>query len=423
MNQELEQQYINVLKKELIPAMGCTEPIAIAYASAVAAKMLGTIPTYMIAKCSGNIIKNVKGVIVPNSNDHKGIAIAAILGVIGGDADKRLEVLSTVTQEHIEKAHMLEKEHFCSVELIEGVDNLDIIIIAGNDKDNVLVEVSNAHTNVVRMEKNGKNCLAEFEEKSVVKTQGYPFMTLNGIFDFVENVDTNKVAEILERQISYNTKIAKEGLTNPYGAQVGKVLMERGEENIRVRAKAIAAAGSDARMSGCDLPVVINSGSGNQGMTVSLPVIEYAKELKVSQEIMYRALLLSNLIAIYQKQFIGKLSAYCGAVSAATGCAAAITYLYKGTHKQIQDAITNTIANVSGIICDGAKASCAAKIASAIDAAILAHQLAMHGITFDPGDGIVKANVEATIHTIGKIAAEGMKETDVEILKEMIAEE
>lgn len=422
MNKELEQKYVEMLRKELIPAMGCTEPIAIAYASAVAAKMLGSVPTKLTARCSGNIIKNVKGVVVPNSNDHKGIAIAAILGAIGGDSDKRLEVLSTVTEEHIKTAHQLEEEQICSVELIEGVDNLDIIIIAENNSDSVLVEVRNAHTNIVRIEKNGENCMAEYEENSVVQKAGYPFLTLEGIFDFAQNVEIDLIKDILDRQISYNMTIAEEGLNNDYGAKVGQILLERNESNVRVKAKAYAAAGSDARMSGCDLPVVINSGSGNQGMTVSLPVIIFAKHLQVADEKLYRALLISNLIAIYQKQFIGKLSAYCGAVSAATGCGAGITYLYDGTPKQIQDTITNTIANVSGIICDGAKASCAAKIASAVDAAILAHQLAMHDISFDPGDGIVKSDLEKTIHTIGKIAAEGMKETDVEILKEMIAD-
>ena len=416
-------QYVGILKKELVPALGCTEPIAIAYASAVARKTLGCVPEKIIAACSGNIIKNVKSVIVPNSGGLKGIEAAAAIGAIGGNPDKKLEVLMAVTEEDIKTTQGLLKTDYCSVELLKGGANLHIIItaIAGNDK--ALVEIIDTHTNIIRIEKNDKIIYQSVEQTNGEKKKeqiDWSCFSIKNIIKFANSVDLDDVREIISRQIEYNTTISNEGLTHQYGANIGKTLLTEYGSGIRVRAKAKAAAGSDARMSGCVLPVVINSGSGNQGMTVSLPVIEYAKELGVCEEKLFRALVVSNLVAIYLKSGMGRLSAYCGAVSAACGSGAAITYLYGGDYQRISKTITNTLANVSGIVCDGAKPSCAAKIASSIDAAIMAHTLSMNDEAFNSGDGIVKDNVEKTIESVGRLARDGMKETDIEVLRIMV---
>lgn len=423
LDKHIYDQYVTILKNELVPALGCTEPIAIAYASAVARKTLGTIPQKITVSCSGNIIKNVKSVIVPNSGGLKGIEAAAAIGAIGGDPDKKLEVLTAVTDEDIKQAQELLKTKFCNVELLRGRANLHIIVTAISGNDKALVEIIDSHTNIVRIEKNDKIIYQSGEqtngENEEDKTDWSCF-SIKNIVDFANSMDLNDVREIIARQIEYNTTISNEGLTHPYGVNIGKTLLSEYGNSIRVRAKAKAAAGSDARMSGCVLPVVINSGSGNQGMTVSLPVIEYAKELGVCEEKLYQALVVSNLVAIYLKSGMGRLSAYCGAVSAACGSGAGITYLYGGDYQRISKTITNTLANVSGIVCDGAKPSCAAKIASAVDAAIMAHTLSMNDEAFNSGDGIVKENVEKTIESVGRLARDGMKETDIEVLKIMV---
>ncbi len=414
-------QYVSILKKELIPALGCTEPIAIAYASAVAKKALGCIPQKIIAACSGNIIKNVKSVTVPNSGNLKGIEAAATIGAIGGNPEKKLEVLTEVTEEDIKLAKELLKTDFCSVEVLNGVANLHIIVTAIADNDKALVEIVDTHTNIVRIEKNGEIIfMADVQKEEAGETVDWSLLNIESIIEFANVVKIEDVEKVLSRQIEYNTSISNEGLAHQYGANIGKTLLNEYGNSIKVRAKAKAAAGSDARMSGCILPVVINSGSGNQGMTVSLPVIEYAKELGVSKEKLYRALVVSNLIAIYLKSGIGRLSAYCGAVSAACGSGAAITYLYGGDYEHICKTIVNTLANVSGIVCDGAKPSCAAKIASSLDAAIMAHYLSMQDESFISGEGLVKDDVEKTIESIGRLARDGMKETDVEVLKIMV---
>lgn len=414
-------KYLNILKDELVPALGCTEPIAIAYASAAAVKALGKFPEHMTAACSGNIIKNVKSVIVPNTCGQKGIEVAAAIGAVGGNADKKLEVLSDVTTDDAEQAKKLVEQGFCSVEVLKGNATLHIIMTAYCGSDKASVEIINEHTNIVCVMKNDsvlfeKKC-SEVIEKS---TNSREFMSIEGIIEFADIVKIEDIKELLDRQIEYNTAISEEGLNNKYGANVGQTLLSAYDDtDVKVRARARAAAGSDARMSGCVLPVIINSGSGNQGITVSLPVIEYAENLGASHEKLYRALVVSNLAAIHQKTGIGKLSAYCGAVCASCGSGAGIAYLEGADYNEISDTIVNTLANVSGIVCDGAKPSCAAKIASAVDAAIMGYLMAHKKRKFMPGEGIVNKNVEATIKNVGQLARLGMKETDEEVLKIM----
>lgn len=415
--------YVSILKSELVPALGCTEPIAIAYASAKARDVLGEMPDRMELWCSGNIIKNVKGVVVPNSGGLHGIDVAGILGVVGGNPNKELEVLETVTPADIEETKSLLEKDFCSCHLIENVENLFIVAKVFKGEHSAEVEIANRHTNITRICKDGEEIklegrveLAPHQAIQLDKS----LLNVKDILAFADCVKIEDVQEVLDNQIEMNSAISKEGLTGSYGAEVGKTLRKYYGDDIKVRARAAAAAGSDARMGGCSLPVVINSGSGNQGMTVSLPVIEYAKELGISREKLYRALVVSNLISIHQKKYIGSLSAYCGAVSAACGTGAAITYLYGGDLKDVSMTITNTLANVGGIVCDGAKASCAAKIASSVDAAILAHSMTQNSKTFRIGEGLVKADVEGTIESLGRMAREGMKATDVEILNIML---
>lgn len=421
-NSESYNLYLTVLKEELVPALGCTEPIAVALASAKAREVLGTFPDSIIAACSGNIIKNVKGVIVPTTGNMRGIEASAILGAVGGNAQKWLEVLADVQPEHIERTKELIKTNMCRVEIIDGTANLNVIITARKGSEYALVEIKHKHTNIIRIEKNGQLVFAK-ESDPEGKCSQEPDrtkMSIEGIFDFANTVDIGDIKKLLDTQIEYNTRIAKEGLRKEYGANVGSTLIKHYGNDIKTIAKAYPAAGADARMSGCTLPVVINSGSGNQGMAVSLPVIKYAEYLGVPREKLYRALVLANLTAIHQKTGIGSLSAYCGAVSAACGSGVGIAYLYDAGLDIINKTIVNTLANVSGIVCDGAKPSCAAKIASSVDAAILGYSLAADGKYFKPGEGLVKDTVEDTIDSIGRLGRNGMKETDVEILKIMV---
>ena len=421
MNTTIYNNYLNILKSELVPALGCTEPIAIAYAAAKARQVLGCFPEHIEMRCSGNIIKNVKGVTVPNSGGLKGIDVAAILGAIGGNADKALEVLEGVTADHIARAKELAAQKMCECLLVEGVANLYIeakLMAAGHYAE---VIIADTHTNIIKIVKDDE-VLYEHQEE-VKKTEekiDRSLLTVKDILDFANQVKMEDIEEILERQVKMNSVIAQEGLDNNYGAQIGKTLMHTRGKSVATRACARAAAGSDARMGGCSLPVVINSGSGNQGLRVSLPVIAYAQEWEVSKEKMYRSLVVSNLIAIHQKQYIGSLSAYCGAVSAACGAGAGITYMYGGTYEQVSLTIINTLGNVGGIVCDGAKSSCAAKIASSVDAALMAFNLSVRNKSFLPGEGIIKGDVEETIKSMGYIGRVGMKLTDTEILNIMI---
>ena len=421
-----KQQYkelVDLLYSELVPALGCTEPIAIAYAAAKAHQVLGAMPEHINITCSGNIIKNVKGVLVPNSGGMKGVGAAAVLGTVGGNADLALEVLSEVTEDDIEKTKQLLAEGFFTCKLQEGVENLYIVASVKGEGHTASVTIVNRHTTIAEMTKDGQIIyqLSKYSDEKKEKEEKKTWtLTMKGILDFAENVDLDKVRPVLDSQIEMNTAIAKEGLSNVYGAQVGRTLLDCYPEDVRTRARAYAAAGSDARMGGCSLPVVINSGSGNQGMTVSLPVLQYAEKWGVSDEKTYRALIISNLTAIHLKHYIGSLSVFCGAVTAACAAGCAITYLGGGTYQQICNTIINTLANVGGIVCDGAKASCAAKIASAVDAAILAHQMSMMGRSFQGGDGILQEDIEDTIKSIGYMGRVGMKETDIEILKIMM---
>ena len=420
LEKKLYDNYVQILKNELVPALGCTEPIAIAYAAAKAREVLGCFPDHVDMRCSGNIIKNVEGVTVPNSDGMKGIDVAAILGIVGGDASRELEVLESVTQEHLTKTRELVESGYCTCSLQEDVANLYIVATVKKDEHYAEVTIINRHTYITRIVKDGE---VLFETAASEESRDYvdkSLLNVKDILEFANTVQIEDVKEILDRQIEMNSAIADEGLIHPYGAQIGRTLLQVYGDDVKIRAKARAAAGSDARMGGCSMPVVINSGSGNQGMTVSLPVIEFAKSLFCSQEKLYRALVLSNLVAIHQKKYIGSLSAYCGAVSAACGSGAAITYLYGGGYDEISATIVNTIGNVGGIVCDGAKSSCAAKIASAVDAAILGHFLGHKHRWFQPGEGIVQDDVEGTIKSMGYIGRVGMKDTDKQILNIMI---
>lgn len=424
MDHSLKREIIDLLYSELVPALGCTEPIAIAYAAAKARQILGKMPEHIDIRCSGNIIKNVKGVLVPNSGGMKGVGAAAVLGVVGGKADLALEVLSEVTEEDLQKTKDLLEQGFFSCQLQEGVANLYIVATVTAGAHSASVTIVNRHTMIAEMTKDGQIIyqLSKYDnDMQKSKDQNKPWvLSMERILEFANKVELDEVRPLLDSQIEMNTAIAKEGLSNVYGAQVGRTLLDCYPEDVRTRARAYAAAGSDARMGGCSLPVVINSGSGNQGMTVSLPVIQYAEKWGISNEKRYRALLISNLTAIHLKHYIGSLSAFCGAVTAACAAGGAITYMGGGTFEQICNTIINTLANVGGIVCDGAKASCAAKIASAVDAAILGHQMSMMGRSFPSGDGIIQGTIEDTIKSIGYVGRVGMKETDIEILHIMM---
>lgn len=410
-------QYCDLLEHELQPALGCTEPIAVAYASAKARELLGCFPDKILVECSGNIIKNVKGVIVPTTGNMRGIDTSAVLGTVGGDPARELETLSAVKPEDIARTKELLQTDFCTVRMLERGNALRVRVTSQKGEERAVVEIAGGHTDIVYLEKNGDILLNNIKaDETISAPREIPQLSVKSILEFAENVPIEKVYPMLSRQLLYNLDIANEGLSKRYGANVGATLLEEYGDSVAVRARAYAAAGSDARMSGCVLPVIINSGSGNQGLTVSLPVYIYAKELSVSEEKLYRALCISNLIAIHIKSNLGKLSAFCGAVSAACGAGAAITYLHLGGYEAITDTITNTLANVSGIVCDGAKPSCAAKIASALDAALLAHKLAMHGRNFNAGEGLVMEDIESTIASVGAVGRDGMRETDHEIL-------
>ena len=421
-SREIYDNYTAILREELVPAMGCTEPIAIAYAAAKCRAVLGENVSHLSVSCSGNIIKNVKGVVVPNSGGQKGIEAAAILGVVGGDDTKELEVISCADDKARELTKRLVHEKFCDVSLAENVPNLYIEVIAEGKTHKARVKIENFHTNITLIECDGKIILERAPEKvSTPETNtNKNIMKLCTITEYADTVNLDDVREVLERQIEYNTRISQEGIDNRWGACVGKTIIETWGDSVRSLACARAAAGSDARMSGCPLPVVINSGSGNQGITVTLPVVTYAEKWHISHEKLLRCLVVSNLVSIYIKHYIGSLSAFCGAVSASCGAGAAITYMAGGDYAGVARTITNTLGNVGGIVCDGAKPSCAAKIASSVHAALLAHYMSMNDDEFRGGEGFVEDDVERTIKNMGYIGKVGMKETDREILNVMI---
>ena len=415
------QDYINVLKEELIPAMGCTEPIAIAYAGAIAREHLGCWPERVEIEDPGNIIKNVKSVIVPNTGGLRGIEVAAAAGIVAGDAAKELKVISEVSTEAVAVIHKFLESTPITVNFSDSKKIFDIMITVYGNGHSAYVRICEFHTNIVEIREDDKYVLQK--DIAVEDSLGFTdrgFMNVQEIIEFADTARIEDVKDILDLQIECNVNISEEGLAGDYGANIGKVLLKTyGTDDVKIRAKAKAAAGSDARMNGCEMPVVINSGSGNQGITASIPVIEYAKELGVSDEKRYRALLVSNLITIHLKSGIGRLSAYCGAVSAGCASGAGIAYLYGGGVDEVSHTIVNSLAITSGIICDGAKASCAAKIATAIDAGILGYHMYKEGQQFYGGDGIVSKGVENTIKNVGQLAKEGMATTDQEILKIM----
>lgn len=415
------QDYINVLKEELIPAMGCTEPIAIAYAGAIAREHLGCLPERVEIEVSGNIIKNVKSVIVPNTGGLRGIEVAAAAGIVAGDAAKELKVISEVSTEAVAVIHKFLESTPITVNFSDSKKIFDIMITVYGNGHSAYVRICEFHTNIVEIREDDKYVLQK--DIAVEDSLGFTdrgFMNVQEIIEFADTARIEDVKDILDLQIECNVNISEEGLAGDYGANIGKVLLKTyGTDDVKIRAKAKAAAGSDARMNGCEMPVVINSGSGNQGITASIPVIEHAKELGVSDEKRYRALLVSNLITIHLKSGIGRLSAYCGAVSAGCASGAGIAYLYGGGVDEVSHTIVNSLAITSGIICDGAKASCAAKIATAIDAGILGYNMYKEGQQFYGGDGIVSKGVENTIKNVGQLAKEGMSTTDQEILKIM----
>ena len=414
------RQYVQILREELRPATGCTEPIAIAYAAAKARSVLGALPDRVLVEVSGNIIKNVKSVVVPHTGGLRGIPAAAAAGIVAGDAEAQLEVLSAMTEEQSAAISPFLKVVPVEVRHADTPYIFDIQVTVFHGPDSAQVRLVGHHTNVVSVRRDGQVLLEREISEGSGSLTDRSCLTVEGIVAFADCLSTEDVEEVLEQQIRCNMAIAEEGLRHDYGANIGKTLLRGHEEDLSYRMRAYAAAASDARMNGCVLPVMINSGSGNQGMTVSLPVQVFADALCVSREKKIRALVLSNLIAIYQKNELGKLSAYCGAVSAAVGAGAAIAYLNNAGFDVIEETIVNTLGNVSGIVCDGAKASCAAKIASSVDAAILAYHMASERRGFHSGEGLVKEDAEKTLKSYGRMGREGMRATDIEILRIML---
>ena len=424
MDQKLYRSYIDILEEELVPAMGCTEPIAVAYAAAVAARELGLRPEQVDIRVSGNIIKNVKSVVVPNTGGQRGLGAAAAAGIVCGDPDLELEVISRVTEaDHARIADYLREAAFTITESGSGfIFDIDILLHAAGHS--ARCRIAGFHTNIIRIEHDGEIVRdVPYTEADQNHTTDRSVLNIEQIVEFADTVRIEDVKALLDRQINYNMTIAREGLRGDYGARIGQVLLRSYGDSVHNRAKAYAAAASDARMNGCSLPVVINSGSGNQGITSSVPVIIYAEELGASDELRYRALALSNLITIHLKTGIGRLSAYCGAISAGVGAGAGVTYLYGGKVEEISHTIVNALAIDSGVICDGAKSSCAAKIASAVEAGLLGMEMYRQGSEFYGGDGIVTKGVENTIRNVGYLAKVGMAQTDKEIINIMVGEQ
>ena len=415
--------YTRILEEELVPAMGCTEPIALALGAAKAREVLGVLPERVTVHASGSIIKNVKSVVVPHTDRLRGIPAAVSVGIVAGDPTKKLEVISGISPEQTKAAREFMESTPIEVKHLEGDLNFDVVIAVGKGTDTATVRIANSHTNIVSICRNDEvlldipvRCEADegMSDRSILSGEG--------IWEYVNGVDVDELKPLLSRQIAYNTAIAAEGIRGEYGASIGRVMLAAYGEDVRNRAKAMAAAGSDARMNGCELPVIINSGSGNQGITCCVPLVEYAKALSCDEERLYRALALSNLLAIHIKSGIGRLSAYCGAVSAGAAAGGGIAYLHGGDYRAVIHTVVNALGIVSGIICDGAKASCAAKIAASVDAGILGFDMFRQGKQFVSGDGIVAKGYEANVRNIGRLGRDGMKTTDAEILRMMLGE-
>ena len=413
------QIYVQILKEELVTAMGCTEPIAISYAAAKARAVLGELPEKIVVKASGSIIKNVKSVVVPNTGGLRGIEAAAAAGVVCGNENKKLEVLSEIASEDIERIKGYLGQADIKVEYQETGRTFDLSVCVYKEHSQASVRITDYHTNIVQIEKNWELIRDDLKDEKIEKANR-DVLSMENIWEFVRCADIEDVKETLDKQIECNMKIAREGIRGNYGANIGSILLKMEGDSVQVRAKAMAAAGSDARMNGCGLPVVINSGSGNQGITCSVPVLVYGESLNCDIEKIYRALLLSNLTAIYIKAGIGTLSAYCGAVSAGAAAGAGIAYLHGGGYEEIKHTVVNALAIVSGIVCDGAKASCAAKIASSVEAGIVGYYMYLNEQEFCAGEGIVAEGIDRTIENIGILGKEGMKETNKKIIEMMI---
>lgn len=413
------QIYVQILKEELVTAMGCTEPIAISYAAARARAVLGELPEKIVVKASGSIIKNVKSVVVPNTGGLRGIEAAAAAGVVCGNENRKLEVLSEIESEDIERIKGYLGQADIKVEYQETGRTFDLSVCVYKEHSQASVRITDYHTNIVQIEKNWELIRDDLKDEKIEKANR-DVLSMENIWEFVRCADIEDVKETLDKQIECNMKIAREGIRGNYGANIGSILLKMEGDAVQVRAKAMAAAGSDARMNGCGLPVVINSGSGNQGITCSVPVLVYGESLNCDIEKIYRALLLSNLTAIYIKAGIGTLSAYCGAVSAGAAAGAGIAYLHGGGYEEIKHTVVNALAIVSGIVCDGAKASCAAKIASSVEAGIVGYYMYLNEQEFCAGEGIVAEGIDRTIENIGILGKEGMKETNKKIIEMMI---
>lgn len=426
MNEKIENMYIKILEEELKPALGCTEPIAISFLAASLKHYIGFLPSSLAIEASGNIIKNAKSVVVPNTGGMKGIIVAASAGMVAGDATAGLEVLKSVKNEDIPLINSFIEKTFITLKKLESTSQLHIRMKAEYNEDIYEGELKDQHTNITEIKKNGVVIYSGSSEaengRSSNTLTDRSVLSVKDILDFASNVCLDKVSHLIERQIEYNTKIAKAGLTEHYGIDLGRNFLKlyQKDESIRTKAVGEAAAASDARMCGCPLPVVTNSGSGNQGLTVSIPVIVYAREMKVSHETLLRTLIISNLLAIHQKTAIGRLSAYCGAVTAGTAAAAAIAYMCSSSYDVVCKTITTSLATTSGLFCDGAKQSCSNKIISSLETSLFAMDMAVQDLTFDSGDGIVKEDIEKTIKGVGKIASKGMVETDKVILDVML---
>lgn len=409
--------YINILKEELVPAMGCTEPICLAYAAAKAREVLNAIPDKVEILASGNIIKNVKSVIVPNTNGMKGMKASVAIGIIGGNPDKELEVIANVTDEQKQETQKFLDEVPMTIKHVDCQEQLDVTVKLYKGDDSSSVRISGFHTNIVHIEKNNETI---FQSNSISapneELTDRSILSMEGIYDFANSVEIEDVKEILKLQLEYNKAISDEGLRNDWGANIGSLLLSNYGNDVKIKAKAWAAAGSDARMNGCELPVIINSGSGNQGITVSMPVLAYAKEYNIEDDRIYRALVVSNLTAIHQKTMIGRLSAYCGAISAGCAAACGVAYLLGEDLETISKTLSNSLAITSGVICDGAKASCAAKIATAVEGGLIGYQMCKNAKNFCDEDGIIGKGVEKTIKNVGTLASKGMRETDKVII-------
>ena len=422
MDNQICEAYIRILETELVPAMGCTEPIAVAYAAALAAQHLPTLPEQVEICVSGNIIKNVKSVVVPNTGGLHGLEAAAAAGIIAGDLEKKLLVISAVTDaQRQQMAAYLQQATFAVTESDSG-ELFDIHITLTGGGHSAACRICGTHTNVVRITADGETVFSQtMAQESPEENADLALLRVEDIVTFADAVEPDRIRPVLQRQIDYNMAIAREGMEHAYGARIGQVLLSARGEDVVTRAKAWAAAASDARMGGCEKPVIINSGSGNQGITASVPVIVYAEELGAGEDKLLRALAVSNLVTLHLKSGIGPLSAYCGAISAGCGAAAGITYLYGGGYREIAHTIVNALAINSGVICDGAKASCAAKIASAVEAGILGMEMFQQGSQFVGGDGIVTKGVENTIENVSRLASRGMRKTDSEIIRIMLS--